>query len=169
MLHCSKNLPQQMPLLGMLKHMQNLLSSLCHTQLFRIDQTSLRAFFLAPGCGSLYPKLPLPPTVQGLKVCLVWTLEKKSWPWTDISHLTLTELVIAITESPCDQLLLIVWHRENLPIMLALCSILLHVYYSYFNASIIHTPQYILLEFLSSTAAHLSPSMLCPTTPKLGY
>ena len=117
----------------------------------------------------IYPKLLLPPTVQGLKVCLVWTLEKKSWPWAAISHLTLTELVIAITESPCDQLPLIIWRRESAYYMLALCSMLLHSYYAYFNTSVIRAPLYILLEFLSSTAAHLSPINVMPHYSQIGF
>jgi len=31
-------------------------------------------------------------------------------------------------------------HEENLPIMLALCSMLLHNDYAHFKASIVHTP-----------------------------
>ena len=60
-------------------------------------------------------------------------------------QLSSTGLVIDITESPSAwpifrKALNDVISSQNLPIMLALCSMLLHTYYAYFNASIIYLP-----------------------------
>ena len=51
-------------------------------------------------------------------------------------RLSSTGLVVAITELSCGQ---VSSNSENLPILLALCLMLLHTYYAQFNAGIIRT------------------------------